>query len=121
MMGGGTLLVSIGYLIYAFSTSFIAASIGFFILAFSLAFANTGFQSFYQLTIPVDLMGRIGSLYGLVESLFTMIMTLLFGLATQFIPLRSIILLGSLGTLSISLILWKASSKKTETNFELID
>lgn len=121
MMGGGTLLVSIGYLIYAFSTSFIAASIGFFVLAFSLAFANTGFQSFYQLNIPVDLMGRIGSLYGLVESLFTMIMILLFGIATQFMTLRSIIILGSLGTLSISLILWKASSKKVETNFELID
>ncbi|MGX7394923.1 MFS transporter [Carnobacterium mobile] len=121
MMGGGTLLVSIGYLIYAFSTSFIAASIGFFVLAFSLAFANTGFQSFYQLNIPVDLMGRIGSLYGLVESLFTMIMILLFGITTQFMTLRSIIILGSLGTLSISLILWKASSKKVETNFELID
>lgn len=121
MMGGGTIFVSVGYLIFAFSTSFITASVGFFILAFSLAFANTGFQSFYQLNVPVDLMGRVGSMYGLVESLFTIIMTLLFGIATQFMALRSIIIVGSFGILSISLFLWRVSSKKTEASFKLMD
>ena len=121
MMGGGTVFVSIGYLIFSFSTSFITASIGFFILAFSLAFANTGFQSFYQLNVPVDLMGRVGSMYGLIESLFTIIMTLLFGMATQFIALRSIIILGSFGILFVSLFLWKVSSKKKGTPLNLIN
>lgn len=121
MMGGGTVFVSIGYLIFSFSTSFITASIGFFILAFSLAFANTGFQSFYQLNVPVDLMGRVGSMYGLIESLFTIIMTLLFGMATQFIALRIIIIFGSFGILSISLFLWRVSSQKKETPLNLIN
>lgn len=114
MIGGGTVFVSIGYLIFSFSSSFITASIGFFLLAFSLAFANTGFQTFYQLNVPVELMGRIGSIYGLVEAVFTILMTLLFGIATQYIPLRYIIILGSFGILSMSLFLWRSHDKSTE-------
>ncbi|MHA7964103.1 hypothetical protein ACX93W_08150 [Paenibacillus sp. CAU 1782] len=53
-----------GYIIYAFSGSFAAAGIGFFVLAFFVSFANTGFATFYQNTIPVEAMGRIGGING---------------------------------------------------------
>lgn len=46
LIGIGSVSISIGYLIYAFSNTFHMAAIGFFILSFSLAFANTGFYTF---------------------------------------------------------------------------
>ncbi|MDF2653212.1 MAG: permease, partial [Paenibacillus sp.] len=57
MIALGALGVSGGYVVYALSTTFNIAVVGFFILAFFLAFANTGFATFYQNHIPVDIMG----------------------------------------------------------------
>ena len=68
LMGIGTLMVAVGYVIYSIATSYLIASIGFFILSCFLSFANTGFMTFIQSNIPVEIMGRISSLYGMVSS-----------------------------------------------------
>ncbi|MCM3609716.1 MFS transporter [Planococcus sp. MERTA32b] len=103
LMGGGVLVVSIGYLIYAFSGDFTGAAIGFFILAFALAFANTGFQTFCQDNIPVAMMGRIGSIYGMAEAVFVILLTLCFAAAVELLAIRPMIIAGSLLMLAVSL------------------
>lgn len=95
----------LGYMIYAFSDSFLMAAIGFFVLAFFLSFANTGFATWYQKTIPIDLMGRIGGFNGLIESLLTLVVTLLFGVLAEYISLRSVIIGGVLIMLGIGIAL----------------
>lgn len=103
LLGGGTLAVSSGYLIYSFSGNFTGAAIGFFALSFSLAFANTGFQTFYQENIPVGMMGRIGSIYGLAEAVFTILLTAIFGVAAELLSIRPVIVAGSFLMLAVAM------------------
>ena len=81
------------------------AAIGFFILSFSMAYANTGFYTFYQNNVPVHIMGRIGSIYGLVIALVTIFITILSGVATQFISIQLVVIVGSLIMLFITIVL----------------
>ncbi|WP_267412936.1 MFS transporter [Bacillus sp. GC_Bacil_1] len=105
LIGIGSLFIPIGYLIYAFSNIFLIAAIGFFILSFSMAYANTGFYTFYQNNVPVHIMGRIGSIYGLVIALVTIFITILSGVATQFISIQLVVIVGSLIMLFITIVL----------------
>jgi MFS family permease len=68
LIGFGSAIFSFGYLIYAFSQSFLSVSAGFIVLGFFSSFANTGFQTFYQKSIPADKMGRIGATLGFFQS-----------------------------------------------------
>ncbi|HDX9712769.1 TPA: MFS transporter [Bacillus cereus] len=105
LIGIGSLFIAIGYLIYAFSNVFLIAAIGFFILSFSMAYANTGFYTFYQNNIPVHMMGRIGSIYGLVIAIVTIFITILSGVATQFISIQLVVIVGSFIMLFITIVL----------------
>ncbi|AKR09659.1 MFS transporter [Bacillus thuringiensis] len=105
LIGIGSLFIAIGYLIYAFSNVFLIAAIGFFILSFSMAYANTGFYTFYQNNVPVHIMGRIGSIYGLVIALVTIFITIVSGVATQFISIQLVVIVGSLIMLFITIVL----------------
>ncbi|MGR5994380.1 MFS transporter [Bacillus cereus] len=105
LIGIGSLFITIGYLIYAFSNVFLIVAIGFFILSFSMAYANTGFYTFYQNNIPVHMMGRIGSIYGLVIAIVTIFITILSGVATQFISIQLVVIVGSLIMLFITIVL----------------
>ncbi|BCA31683.1 MFS transporter [Bacillus wiedmannii] len=105
LIGIGSLFIAIGYLIYAFSNVFLIAAIGFFILSFSMAYANTGFYTFYQNNVPVHIMGRIGSIYGLVIALVTIFITILSGVATQFISIQFVVIVGSFIMLFITIVL----------------
>ena len=95
LIGLGSLFVSIGYIVYAFSSSFDIAALGFVVLSLSLAFANTGFHTFYQENIPVSVMGRVGSIYGLVEAFFIIIATISIGLTAQFLSIQFAVIAGS--------------------------
>ncbi|MBA4494532.1 MFS transporter [Paenactinomyces guangxiensis] len=105
LIGFGSLFVSVGYIIYAFSSSFFVAALGFFVLSFSLAFANTGFLTFYQNNIPVEVMGRVGSIYRLIEAILIMITTVIFGVAAQLISIKFIVIIGTFVMLLITMIL----------------
>ncbi|MBH5320433.1 MFS transporter [Paenibacillus sp. GSMTC-2017] len=94
MIGVGTLGVGVGYLIYAFSGTFAIAAVGFFVLAFFIAFANAGYTTFYQNHIPVDLMGRVGSINGFIEASLTMFATIVVGVAAEWISIESAVLGG---------------------------
>ncbi|UNP78791.1 MFS transporter [Bacillus nitratireducens] len=105
LIGVGSLFIAIGYMVYAFSNGFLIAAIGFFILSFSMAFANTGYYTFYQNNVPVDLMGRIGSIYGLIIAIITIFVTILFGIATQFLSIQIVVTVGAFIMLLITIIL----------------
>ncbi|WP_044642306.1 MFS transporter [Risungbinella massiliensis] len=105
LIGFGSVFVSVGYIIYAFSNSFFIAAFGFFILAFFLAFANTGFLTFYQNNIPVDVMGRVGSIYGWIEALFIIITTIIVGLSTELIGIQIVVIVGTLVMLLLAITL----------------
>lgn len=102
LIGAGSVVVSLGYIVYAFSISFLGAGIGFFILAFALAFANTGFQTFGQNEIPVDMMGRVVSVYGLFEAVLTIFATASIGVAAEWLPLRFVVIGAVLVMLTVS-------------------
>lgn len=92
-------------MIYAFSNHFIIAAIGFFILSFAMDFANTGFYTFYQNNIPVDIMGRVGSIYELLIAILTILATILFGVATHFISIQVVVIIGAFVMLLITIVL----------------
>jgi len=106
LIGMGSMVISIGYLIFTSSNTFLVASVGFFLLSFATAFANTGFYTFYQNNIPVDVMGRIGSAYGFVEAFLIILFTAIFGFASEQSSIRFVVFSGSSIMLLVSLALF---------------
>ncbi|MEI2368997.1 MFS transporter [Niallia sp. FSL W8-0954] len=117
LIGLGSLMVSIGYLIYAFSANFLIAAIGFFILSFSMAFLNTGFNTFYQKNVPIHIMGRVGSVYRCIEAFFIIISTILFGIMAEMISIKSVIILGSIIMFAVTIILFIFNTRPSKAAF----
>lgn len=113
LMGVGSVIVSVGYIIYACSHDFLTIGIGFALLSFALAFATTGFETFYQEHIPVEIMGRVGSLYGLLEGVLVILLTVLIGLGAEVVSIRAAVAGGSIVMLVITLVLWGAMRKNS--------
>ncbi|MGB2991038.1 MAG: MFS transporter [Paenisporosarcina sp.] len=105
MMCSGTTFVAIGYVIYSFSTTYMMASIGCFILACFLSLANTGFMTFIQEDIPIDMMGRISSLYGMVAHTIQLFVVLIMGLAAQWFSIQEVVISGSILMLTVAFLL----------------
>ncbi|RCW73257.1 MFS transporter [Saliterribacillus persicus] len=116
LMGLGSVLVSFGYIIYTFSQTFMMAAVGFFSLALFLAIANTAFFTFYQNNIPVEIMGRVSSLYGILEAILIIITTVLIGIFAQFASIQLAIIMGALIMLLISFILLLSCMKPSQNN-----
>lgn len=96
LLSTGPLFVSAGYLLYACSTTVVGAASGFFILSFSLAFANTGFYTFYQNHVPVRMMGRIASVYSMMEAVLIIMMTVFISIAAEWGSVRLAVLTGTI-------------------------
>ncbi|MFJ2047051.1 MFS transporter [Paenibacillus taichungensis] len=88
MMGGGVLLVALGYFLFSRSFSFELAAVAFILLGLCSALANTGLVTFYQNNIPVDLMGRMSSVLGLVLSMLQVASILIAGVVAEQLSLR---------------------------------
>ncbi|WP_201714931.1 MFS transporter [Rossellomorea arthrocnemi] len=113
LMGVGSVVVSLGYIIYSYSYDFITTAVGFALLSFALAFATTGFETFYQEHIPVRIMGRVGSLYGLLEGILIILLTVLIGACAEMVSIRFAVAAGSIVMLGITLVLWASLRKKS--------
>lgn len=120
LIGAGSVGVSLGYLLYACSSSFQTIGAGFFSLSFALAFASAGFQTFYQNSIPVDMMGRVGSIYGLLESLLIIMMTFLCGMAAHIVSIRGAVIGGSLVMLLSTVVLFLCTLKPAFYKISLV-
>lgn len=64
-------------------------------------------MTFYQNNIPTEIMGRILSVFGTIQSMFQIIFIMLIGFTGEIIPLRYSIVIASLLVVSISLLLIK--------------
>ncbi|MFC0270378.1 MFS transporter [Metabacillus herbersteinensis] len=106
LIGLGSVIVSVGYIIYAFSDGFLIASVGFFVLSCANAFANTGFTTFYQNNIPVEVMGRVGSAYGLVEAFLVIVVTAVFGILAQLVSIQFVVIGGAFIMLGLTIVLF---------------
>ncbi|MGA9468043.1 MAG: MFS transporter [Exiguobacterium marinum] len=91
-IGFGGIMTPVGYLLFASSSSFMMASVGFFVLTFALAFANTGFLSFYQHHVPVEILGRFSGVINVAESLLVIILTFGIGLLAEMVGIRPVYL-----------------------------
>ncbi|MFP8641656.1 MFS transporter [Priestia aryabhattai] len=120
LIGAGSVGVSLGYLLYASSSSFQTMGTGFFSLSFALAFASAGFQTFYQNSIPVDMMGRVGSIYGLLESLLIIIMTFLCGMGAHIFSIQGAVIGGSLIMLLSTVVLLLCTLKPAFYKISLV-
>lgn len=92
----GLVMMSIGYVIYSFSWSFVSIVVGFVILGFFNVYLNAGITTFYQNNIQVELMGRVTSIYDLIQSILQVIVILAVGLVADLISLRGTIITLSL-------------------------
>ncbi|TFE02375.1 MFS transporter [Jeotgalibacillus salarius] len=111
MMTTGLLMMTIGYIIYAFSWSFASIAGGFILLGFFNSFLNTGMATFYQNNVPVDMMGRVTSVFELWQSALQILFVLLLGVAADLFSLREAIITAALLMLILScffcVFLWK--------------
>ncbi len=117
LIGLGSLMVSSGYMIYAFSGGFLVAAIGFFILSFSMAFINTGIYTFYQNNVPVEVMGRVGSIYSFIGAFFTIIGTVIFGIIAELISIQIVVILGTLIMFGVTIILFIFNIQPSKASF----
>ncbi|MGD7044551.1 MFS transporter [Jeotgalibacillus proteolyticus] len=106
------LFISGGYMLFGFSDGFVPAAAGFFILAFFISFGSTGFLTFYQSYIPVEMMGRIGSIYGLFEAALVLAATGVLGLLTFLLPVKLVVITGTISMMIGALFLWEYVRKK---------
>lgn len=117
LIGMGSLVTALGYLIFTSSFSFLIAALGCFVLSFATAFANTGFYTFYQNNIPSESMGRIGSIYGFFEALFIIIFTAIFGIFAEWITIRSVVVSASFMMAFVAIILLLLNIKPTKGHY----
>lgn len=84
----GVVMTAVGYVLYAFSWSFLTITVGFLILGFFNVFLNAGIATFYQNNIPVALMGRVTSIFQLLQSGVQVLFILGIGILADVISLR---------------------------------
>ncbi|SDI89878.1 MFS transporter [Natribacillus halophilus] len=84
----GLIMMTMGYVIYAFSWSFTSIAVGFIILGFFNAPLNAGITTFYQNNVPVDVMGRVTSIFQLTQSAVQVVFILAIGVTADLISLR---------------------------------
>lgn len=91
MISTGLIMMTIGYVIYAFSWSFLSIVIGFLVLGFFNVFLNAGIMTFYQNHVPVSVMGRVTSIYQLLQSILQVLFILAIGVLGDILSLRVVI------------------------------
>ncbi|MBO0995711.1 MFS transporter [Bacillus sp. SD088] len=111
----GLMMTTVGYVIYAFSWSFMSIVAGFIILGFFNVFLNAGIMTFYQNNIPIEVMGRVTSIYQLIQSAVQVIFILGVGFVADFVSLRQTIvtlsLIMLLSSLTFSVLVMKPTKK----------
>lgn len=110
LIGIGTILTSIGYIVFYSSSGFYSAAPGVFLMGFAVTFANIGYLTFYQNHVPVRMMGRFESIFSVVEACFIIILTVLIGVAAELTSIRPVGLIGSFAFFLLGLLALKAVS-----------
>lgn len=107
-IGMGMLLTGIGYIVFYSSENFLIGAIGFIIFGFFSSFANSGYTTFFQNNVPVDLMGRFSSTTNLLQGMVQILLTLLLGFWAELFSLQMVCLLFAAASAVTSVILLSA-------------
>jgi MFS family permease len=102
LIGFGSTLFSCGFVIYAFSQSFLSACAGFIIMGFFSSFANTGYQTFFHKTVPSHKMGRVGATLGFFQSLTLIVTIFTGGFMSDMLGVKNIVIGSSLFTIIVA-------------------
>ncbi|MFD2445398.1 MFS transporter [Bacillus sp. CGMCC 1.16607] len=94
-LGAGMLLTSIGYVLFYASINFITATVAFVFLGFFMAFANSGYATFFQKNVPLEIMGRFGSMADMAQGFIQIGLTLILGFFAELYSLQMVCLLFS--------------------------
>lgn len=117
LIGLGSLLTALGYLVFTSSFTFLIAALGCFLLSFATAFANTGFYTFYQNNIPSESMGRVGSIYGFLDAFFIILLTAIFGITAELITIRFVVVSASLVMIIVAIILLFLNIQSSKSHY----
>ncbi|MBZ6489455.1 MFS transporter [Priestia aryabhattai] len=117
LIGMGSLIIAVGYMVFTSSNTFFIAAVGFFVSSFATAFANTGFYTFYQNNIPVDVMGRVISIYGFIEAFLIIVVTTIFGISSELISIRFAVVSGAFIMFLVSITLFISSVQPSKAKF----
>lgn len=104
-IGVGMFLTSIGYVFFYSSINFITATIAFVFLGFFMAFANAGYATFFQNSVPVEIMGRFGSIADMFQGIVQIGFTLILGFLVELFSLQFVCLVFSVVGAFIAFIL----------------
>lgn len=104
MIAAGLIMMTVGYVIYAFSWSFASVAAGFIILGFFHVFFNAGMMTFYQNNIPTEIMGRVTSIYQFIQSALQILFVLAVGIMADYFSLRITIVTLALVMLFLSIV-----------------
>lgn len=89
-IGLGFTCTLLSYFIFYFSSNLMIAVAAFILLGLFMAFSNAGYATFYQQTIPTEIMGRFGSSLGLIESVMQITLTLIIGFLAEIYTIQLI-------------------------------
>lgn len=96
----GFSLTMIFYTVFYASSALWLAITSFILLGFFMAFSNAGYDTFYQKSVPTELMGRFGSVGLILTSTVQILFTFLLGTFAEVFTLQPVaVLLGSIGVL----------------------
>lgn len=88
------------YTVFYASSALWLAITSFILLGFFMAFSNAGYDTFYQKSVPPELMGRFGSVGLILTSTVQILFTFLLGTFAEVFTLQPVaVILGSIGVL----------------------
>ncbi|MCF6139527.1 MFS transporter [Pseudalkalibacillus berkeleyi] len=116
-LGVGMLLTSLGYVMFYSSINFITATIAFVFLGFFMAFANTGFATYFQNNVPVEIMGRFGSITDMIQGIIQIGFTLILGFLAEWFSLQFICIVFSLVGTFMALVLLTIILKSPSSSY----
>ncbi|MFJ7666619.1 MFS transporter [Lysinibacillus sp. NPDC097195] len=108
LIGGGTIVTAIGYIVFYSASGFFSAGLAVFLIGFAITFANTGYLTFYQNHVPVEMMGRFGSIFSVIEAICIVVLTILIGLVAELTAIRPVGLIASGAFFFLGLLALKA-------------
>lgn len=102
----GLVLTMVCYTLFYASPNVTMAIISFILLGICMSFCNAGYSTFYQLSVPTDIMGRFGSVSTMVINALQIVFTLALGLLAEWFSLQMVCILFGVVAICISLVLW---------------
>ncbi|WP_079509240.1 MFS transporter [Mesobacillus jeotgali] len=123
LLGLGSFLSVGGYLMFylATSESIPVAVVGFIIIGFFSPFSFTGYTTFFQNNVPLDLMGRFSSAFAFFQAMLQILLTLLLGYLAEIIKLQTVAIAFSAIGLLLAVVLTSIVFLQSKKNLFILE